>query len=356
MSCEHEATGDAGAHGVSSEKKYQVFVSSTYADLQDVRQELMLNLLTLGLIPAGMELYPTEHNNQWPVIQKVIGECDYYIVVVGGRYGTLSPMGLSYTHREFTYAVTKGKPVIAFIHEAPDTLPPHCREGTREGEVRLHDFRKQLQEKSTWFGWRTPADLVQALRVSLPKFIRQHPATGWVRAGQSVTDLDQARELQALRKRVAELEREREELVVGRRPAIDTLARGSDPAVLTYSCNVYVKGDCKVTTAECRVTWDDVVTTVGPRLMNEAPENVIREAIEEMIAGRALTDVQQTVPKAHAVRNVVLSTQSFNQIKIHLRALGLIRKSSRNENTGQTWWQLTAHGDQTMTGLLAVRS
>lgn len=340
---------------MSNEKKYQVFVSSTFTDLQDARQELMLTLLTMGMIPTGMELYPTEHNNQWPMIQKVISECDYYVVLVGGRYGTLSPMGLSYTHREFTYALAKGKPVIAFIHDAPDTLPAACRETTREGEVRFQDFCKQLQDKATWLGWRSATDLGQALRGAFPKFIRQHPAPGWVRAGQSVTDLHHARELQDLRKRVVELEREREELVVGRRPAMDTLARGSDPAVLEYSCNVYIKGDCKVTSAECRVTWDDVITTVGPRLMNEAPEMVIREAIEEMIASRALTDVQQLLPKAHAVRNVVLATHAFNQIKIHLRALGLIRKSSRRETTGQTWWQLTAHGDQTMTGLLAMR-
>jgi hypothetical protein len=35
------------------DKRYQVFVSSTYADLQDERQEVMQALLELDCIPAG---------------------------------------------------------------------------------------------------------------------------------------------------------------------------------------------------------------------------------------------------------------------------------------------------------------
>lgn len=346
--------GFRGRGTVSNDKKYQVFVSSTYADLQDARQELMLALLSMGMIPTGMELYPTETNNQWAMIQQVINECDYYVVLVGGRYGTLSPMGLSYTHREYIYAATKKKPVIAFLHDHPEMLEPSLREQNREGDVRFRDFRKLMQDKTMFRYWNTPKDLGEVVRKAMPQFVRENPASGWVRAGQVVTDLNMAREVQELRSRLEELEQEREEWVVGRRPAAETLAKGSDMVLLQYSCNVYIKGDCKVTMSEARVTWDQVFSAIGPQLMNEAPEAVMRQAVEEMIASRALEDVQTVLPKAHAVRNIVLSTHSFNQIKIHMRALGLIRKSSRKDPQGHTWWQLTAHGDQTMTRLLAV--
>lgn len=338
---------------MSSDKKYQVFVSSTFSDLQDARQEVMLALLSMGMIPTGMELFPTEQNNQWPMIQKVIAECDYYVVLVGGRYGSLSPMGLSYTHREYIYADTKKKPVITFMHDHPEMLPETERERTREGEVRFRDFSKLLQDKTTFRYWSSPKDLGDVVKKAMPQFVKQNPANGWVRAGQ-VTDLNTAREVQELRGRIQELEQEREEWVLGRRPAVETLAKGSDAVLLQYSCNVYIKGDCKVTMTEARMTWNDVFAAIGPRLMNEAPEATMREAVEELIAARALEDVQVSLPKAHAVRNVVLSTHSFNQIKIHMRALGLIRKSSRKDPQGHTWWQLTAHGDQTMTSLLAV--
>jgi hypothetical protein len=47
------------------QKKYQVFVSSTYIDLIDERQEIMHALLELDCIPAGMELFPAANEDQW---------------------------------------------------------------------------------------------------------------------------------------------------------------------------------------------------------------------------------------------------------------------------------------------------
>ncbi|HDV1518665.1 TPA: DUF4062 domain-containing protein, partial [Salmonella enterica subsp. enterica serovar Aberdeen] len=38
------------------DKRYQVFVSSTFADLEEERQEVMQALLELDCMPAGMEL------------------------------------------------------------------------------------------------------------------------------------------------------------------------------------------------------------------------------------------------------------------------------------------------------------
>lgn len=337
---------------VSAEKKYQVFVSSTYTDLQESRQELMLALLSLGLIPTGMELHSSEGNNQWKMIQQVIDECDYYVVLLGGRYGTLSPIGLSYTHREYIYAATKGKPVIAFMHDHPESLPASGRETTREGDVRFQDFRKLLQSKAVFRYWSSPKDLGMSVKKSMPQFIKQSPAPGWVRAGQ-VADLNQVREVQELRRRVEELEKEKEELTAGWRPPLETLARGTDILKLSYSCNAYIKGDCKVTMAETDRTWDEVFAAVGPQMMNPVTEATMRVALEEFLAESALADVQKTLSKAHAVRNVVLSTQSFNQVKVQLRALGLIRKAQTQDGSGAIWWQLTPFGDQKMTQVLS---
>jgi len=40
------------------EKRYQVFVSSTFEDLREERAEVMRVLLQLNCIPSGMELFP----------------------------------------------------------------------------------------------------------------------------------------------------------------------------------------------------------------------------------------------------------------------------------------------------------
>jgi hypothetical protein len=102
--------------GRSMDKKYQVFVSSTFRDLADERQTAIRNILDLGHVPAGMELFPAADTEQLTYIKKVIDQCDYYVLIMGGRYGSMDNAGVSFTEREYDYAVDMGKIVLAFPH------------------------------------------------------------------------------------------------------------------------------------------------------------------------------------------------------------------------------------------------
>src|SRR5262245_27945134 len=102
--------------------RYQVFVSSTFADLKEERQAVMEALLSLDHFPAGMELFPASNDDQWALIKGVINDSDYYVLVIGGRYGSTSESGISYTEMEFDYAVNSRKPILAFLHESPDEI------------------------------------------------------------------------------------------------------------------------------------------------------------------------------------------------------------------------------------------
>lgn len=79
------------------DKRYQVFVSSTYADLQKERDKVFQTLMGMDCIPAGMELFPAMDEEQFEFIKKIIDDCDYYLLIVGGRYGSLTEQGISYT-------------------------------------------------------------------------------------------------------------------------------------------------------------------------------------------------------------------------------------------------------------------
>ena len=81
------------------EKRYQVFVSSTFADLKEERRRVMQALMEMDCIPAGMELFPAADEEQWVFIRRVIDDCDYYLLIVGGRYGSVTPEGVSYAER-----------------------------------------------------------------------------------------------------------------------------------------------------------------------------------------------------------------------------------------------------------------
>src|SRR5258708_336125 len=126
-------------------KRYEVFVSSTYEDLRGERQEVIQALLELDCFPTGMELFPAADDDQWTLIKRVIDDCDYYIVIIAGRYGTVAPEGKSFTEMEYEYATSKGKPVIAFIHADPGKISSEKTDP--ENRDKLEAFRKRAQYK-----------------------------------------------------------------------------------------------------------------------------------------------------------------------------------------------------------------
>ena len=73
-------------------------------------------------MPTGMELFPATDDSAWQLHQDVIDGSDYYVLIVGGRYGSLDGAGLGYTEKEYTYALATKKPVIPLLHENPDNL------------------------------------------------------------------------------------------------------------------------------------------------------------------------------------------------------------------------------------------
>ena len=83
-----------------SQKKFQIFISSTYKDLIDERQMAVQAIVKMGHIPAGMELFKAGAS-QWQTITKWIDESDIYVLILGGKYGSINPNeGKAYTHLE----------------------------------------------------------------------------------------------------------------------------------------------------------------------------------------------------------------------------------------------------------------
>ena len=176
------------------EKWYQVFVSSTYQDLIEERQAVIHALLETNCIPSGMELFPAADDAKWTLIKKVIDRCDYYLVVIGGRYGSLSPSKKSYTQMEYEYAVSQGKPAIGFIHENPGLISADKTETTKNGRAKLKAFRELIQQKPCKF-WTTPDDLAAKISASIVKLKEDKPAKGWVRADESARNRPQSTEI-----------------------------------------------------------------------------------------------------------------------------------------------------------------
>lgn len=99
-----------------TKRKLQVFISSTFEDLKEERQVAVESILKADHIPAGMELFKSNNNSQWETITKWIDQSDIYLLILGGRYGSIKPgTGKSYTHLEYEYALYSQMPCFAIV-------------------------------------------------------------------------------------------------------------------------------------------------------------------------------------------------------------------------------------------------
>lgn len=230
-------------------KRYQVFVSSTYTDLRKERQEVMQVLLEMDCFPAGMELFPAADDELWTLIKRVIDDCDYYIVILAGRYGSLGSDGKSFTQLEYEYAVSQGKPVIAFLHKDPGKLSDKKTERDPKGKKKLDDFRRFVEEKKAVGYWTTPERLRSVVSQSLYKLIKEKPATGWVKA-DSVASQKATQENLDLKRQVEELKHELERVNVEATKKSKRPAQGKDKEATTDAATKTVTKPAAATEAD----------------------------------------------------------------------------------------------------------
>lgn len=338
-------------------KKYQVFVSSTYEDLRPERQEIMHALLELDCIPSGMELFPAADEDQWTLIQGVIDDCDYYIVVIGGRYGSVGPDGISYTQMEYNYAVTQDKPVIAFLHKDPTSLPAKNTEQSERGRKKLIAFRELAQKKMCKY-WGTPQDLGSVVSRSLIMLQRRHPGVGWVRADQ-VTSADAAKEILSLRKEIEALEEEIAESKTEAPSGAEALAHGEE--TFEILCTFETTGPEGATYTwdwSIDATWNSIFSEISPLMIHEANTIELRARLSTLVGKLAVAQAKQGKDyKGHRrPRFAEVDQSDFETIIIQLSALGLITQSlkSRSVKDKSTYWTLTPYGTTQMNQLRAI--
>lgn len=169
-------------------KKYQIFISSTFLDLIEERKMAIDAIMQLKQIPVGMELFGSMGEEQFSYIKEKIRESDYYLLIIGGKYGTLNANGISYTEAEYDFAVLLGIRVIAFLYEDMENLPAKFFEQDKSKLKKLMAFRKKVSKNRLVAFWNDPNDLRSKILSSLASVIFEYPTRGWVR---EITDEDE---------------------------------------------------------------------------------------------------------------------------------------------------------------------
>jgi hypothetical protein len=162
--------------------KYQIFVSSTFEDLAQERDVVIKAILEMGHIPVGMEMFSAADEDQWQIIQRQIDDCDYYVVIVAFRYGSLDGE-ISYTEKEFDYARSKGVPTIGFLIQESTQWNASKVDKERDSVVHLNRFKEKIKGKYVSF-WNNKDDLYGKVSISLSKQFTTNPRIGWVRAAE----------------------------------------------------------------------------------------------------------------------------------------------------------------------------
>lgn len=147
----------------------------------------METILNFNCFPAGMELFPAVDEDIFEYIKRIIDDSDYYMLIIGGRYGSVDENGISWTEREFDYAVSQHKPVIVFDHKDFTKLSADKTDLDDKKRKKLIAFKKKASTGRLIKKWKNVDELDAAVAKSLPKVLEQQPGTGWVRADKDIS-------------------------------------------------------------------------------------------------------------------------------------------------------------------------
>jgi len=164
--------------------KYQIFVSSTYEDLKEERDTVIKAILETGNIPVGMEMFSAGDEQQWELIKRQIEDCDYYVVILAHRYGSMDGI-ISYTEKEYDFAVEKKIPVLGFVIDDGANWPKKKMDTDPAVQQALAAFKEKVKRKMVVF-WKNGDQLHGQVAIALSKAFTAYPRVGWVRAGEDV--------------------------------------------------------------------------------------------------------------------------------------------------------------------------
>jgi hypothetical protein len=329
------------------QKKYQIFVSSTFRDLADERQDAIRSILDLGHIPAGMELFPAADTEQLTYIKKVIDECDYYVLIIGGRYGSLDAEGVSFTEREYDYAVETGKTVLAFVHGDAASIPLGKSDTAPRLASSLEEFRAKVMQGRLVREWSSREQLESLVVKSIVRAVSDLPAVGWIRGNVAASDelLNQINnfrtENEKLRQRNAALE-------ASLKPKLDGLAAIDASVKLRFVHSYYYNQKTNYDYQSFDFTWREIFKAVATRITTPTSTGLISSFLFKHMKENRGTQ------KSYSLTDDAAAT-----VKNQLAGLGLLNvyiAKTVKDGTLHEFMQVTDLGKSELQEMLAIRA
>lgn len=337
-----------GEFPLSYTVRHQVFVSSTFTDLKAERAEVIQAIWELDCIPTGMEAFVASNDSQWDVIKRVIDECDYYVLILGGRYGSVTPEGISYTEKEFRYAKRIGLPVLAFTHSDPGQIVAAKTDSDTSLRDKMDKFREEIRATYPVKPWATASELGGVVSRSLVREIKTSPRPGWIR-NDGTSPI-------ALLEKINKLSEENLELRALQSVNSDTvtderLEQGEDEITISGIRTIRDPNHFRYTQAwSSDLSWDAIFKDLGPSLISETTEGTLRKAL-------ASYQSLNSIDEGWTFVDSEVDNESWAEVLVQLRALGLIEPGVKKRAISDrfSYWRITQKGDRHLVSLLARR-
>jgi Domain of unknown function (DUF4062) len=334
--------------------RFQVFLSSTFRDLREERQAALEAILELGHFPAGMEAFPAADATPWELIKTIIADSDYYVLIVGGKYGSTGPDGISYTEMEFNLAEELKKPILAFIHGESDQIPAGKTELEPEARRRLQGFRERVG-KRICKPWTNKENLKAGVLLALVHAIRAKPAFGWVR-NEGLENQELLRRLASLQERYDNQEAELQSLRASFSTQIDIKKyRGLDSKI-----DVAFKLGTEKAVHHATVQLSEIFFASADEMLVPCSEFRLRSSMKGTVIASLPAESVATYTKYSSIgrdewlaSNLDIEAKSIASVLRQFLALGLVepemvlRQSSNQQGmstVSQRCWVLTNAG------------
>lgn len=296
-----------------NQKKYQIFVSSTFRDLIEERIAILEAVLEFHHIPCGMEAFPASSNTPWELIKNMIDESDYYVLVIGGKYGSVNSEGISYTEMEYEYAVSSKKAILCFLHQFPDRIPVGKTEVELKVKKKLLNFQKKVQIHHCKY-WADKDDLKSKVITSLSYAFATNPQAGWVKY-DGIDKGDLLYQLNELRNKYDKLLNEYENL---KSSSIDVL---TGKEILEIPIKITIQ-DYYKNRYEILFTLSELFWGLGSLILNSSKEYSIKEEVIELILLK--TKAENGPAKFSTSSSFNVLSEGLDMLKAKLLSMNLI--------------------------------
>ena len=269
------------------EKKYQIFISSTYEDLKEERKKVQDAILSIYQFPIGMEMFSAADEDQWEIIRETIDSSDYYILIIAHRYGSVIKegkyAGISYTQKEFRYALERKIPVLAFLIDESVPVMPKKMEENEKKRKKLGTFKEEVKNGRMVQFWTNKDDLANLVTNALNKQINRGKRPGWIRT-DSLNIEEMQNKLVEMNKKIRKLEKENRDLKENagtRKPILNILINNVKVIHIPYfelNSNMI---DCEYMLLEMEDVPNDAKTYITQEMLDEYNTSLPSEKVLE---------------------------------------------------------------------------